>query len=100
MGSSGHSGLQHSPFRKCCIPSAPYCVILIPMIHWSQKSPEYLKQTGTSTQNWRVSGQGNTQCDWARDLLQKTSSTEQRLKNRLHFWEGIEKLFTRNKHST
>merc|ERR1711974_451648 len=72
---------QWSPaltISKVLLSICSFCVILIPMIHWSQKSPEYLKQTGTSTQNWRVSGQGNTQCDWARDLLQKTSSTEQR----------------------
>merc|ERR1711972_1244683 len=39
------------------------CVIQIPMIHLSQKSPEYLKLTGTSTLSWLASGQGNTRCD-------------------------------------
>merc|ERR1711972_494991 len=67
---SGHSGHQHSPYQKCCFPSAPYCVIPIPMIHWSLKSPEYSKLIGTSTQSWRVSGQGNTRCDF-REIFKK-----------------------------
>jgi len=33
------------------------------MIHLSQKLPEYLKLTGTSTLSWHESGLGNTQCD-------------------------------------
>merc|ERR1712243_185002 len=61
--SSGHSGRQHSPFPKCCSPSVPCCVIQIPMIHLSQKSPEYLKLTGKSTKSRLASGQGNTRCD-------------------------------------
>merc|ERR1712111_127808 len=90
INSSGHSGLQHSPFRKCCSPYAPYCVIQIPMIRWSQKLPGSSKQTGTSTHNLQRSGRGNMQCDWPKDPNPKHLQPNKSLKNRPQLWEGIE----------
>jgi len=69
------------------------------MIHLSQKLPEYLKLTGTSTLSWHESGLGNTQCDssgerakWDDDLRTEQRFNNKRDKKAAEVGEKIRKL--------